>query len=127
MLGDKPAFSSFAVPDLDAARDFYERVLGITIAPGEQGAILLRLAGGHDVYVYHKPDFVPATYTVLNFQVPDIDAAVDELTARGVRFERYPDFDQDAKGIFRGEAAGQGPDIAWLTDPAGNIIAVLHG
>jgi hypothetical protein len=83
--------------------------------------LMLHLAGGRDTLVYHKPDFVPATYTIMNFQVDDVEAAVDELTSQGVTMQRYEGFDQDEKGIAR----GRGPDIAWFEDPAGNILAVL--
>ena len=88
----------------------------------EAGLLVLHLAGGRDTFVYHKPDFTPATYTILNFEVPDVEAAVDELTSRGVEFERYEGFDQDEKGIAR----NIGPDIAWFTDPAGNILSVIQ-
>jgi len=126
MFKDTAAFSGFAVDDLDAARTFYTDVLGLDVAgmtevPG--GLLQLNIAGGHPVMVYPKPDFAPATYTILNFPVPDVAAAVDELTARGVTFERYDGFDQDEKGIAR---MGGGPPIAWFTDPAGNIMAVLE-
>ena len=95
----------------------------VTGAPGgAEGLLTLQLAGGRDTLVYLKPDFEPATYTILNFVVDDIDSAVDALAARGVRFERYEGFDQDAKGISR----DQGPSIAWFKDPAGNILAVLQ-
>ena len=90
----------------------------------EFGVASIQLAGGRDTLVYRKPDFVPATYTILNFEVDDVDAAVDELASKGVGFERYEGFDQDEKGIARG--AGQGPDIAWFKDPAGNILSVLQ-
>jgi len=126
MFKDTAAFSGFAVDDLDAARTFYTDVLGLDVAgmtevPG--GLLQLNIAGGHPVMVYPKPDFAPATYTILNFPVDDIDRAVDELTARGVRFERYDGFEQDEKGIQRGE---EGPLIAWFTDPAGNVLSVLQ-
>jgi catechol 2,3-dioxygenase-like lactoylglutathione lyase family enzyme len=125
MLEDSKAFSGFAVPDLEQARDFYDGALGLNVEVVEPpGLLTLHLAGGNDVFVYPKPDFVPATYTILNFPVDDIDAAVDELTSRGVAFERYEGFEQDEKGILRG---GPGPDIAWFTDPAGNILSVLSG
>ena len=123
MLTDSPAFSGFSANDLDRAKSFYEDTLGLrVIAMPEMGGMLrLQLGGGAEVLVYPKEDHTPATFTVLNFPVPDVDRAVDELTARGVRFERYEGFDQDEKGIAR----GQGPDIAWFTDPAGNIFSVL--
>ena len=124
MLTDSAAFSSFAVPDIDAARRFYADTLGLRVEVNQEmgGMLTLHLGGGTDVLVYPKPDHVPATYTVLNFPVDDVERAVDELTARGVRFERYDGFDQDDKGIAR----GQGPDIAWFTDPAGNVFSVLR-
>jgi catechol 2,3-dioxygenase-like lactoylglutathione lyase family enzyme len=123
MFADTKAFSGFAVDDVEKAREFYGETLGIrtTVLDEENGLFVLHLAGDRDTFVYRKPDFVPATYTILNFQVDDVDKAVDELTARGVRFERYDGFDQDEKGIAR----NMGPDIAWFTDPAGNILAVL--
>ena len=127
MVDDSKAYSGFAVDDLEKARAFYEETLGLKVTViSEQGGLLsLDLAGGQrPTMVYLKPDFTPATYTILNFPVADVDAAVDELAARGVRFERYEGMEQDDKGILRGRAANMGPDIAWFTDPAGNIIAV---
>jgi catechol 2,3-dioxygenase-like lactoylglutathione lyase family enzyme len=125
MFEQSKAFSGFAVDDLQKARQFYSETLGLKTSEAN-GLLTLHLAGGRDTLVYPKPDHTPATYTILNFPVADIDAAVDELTARGVRFERYEGFDQDAKGIARGLASGQGPDVAWFTDPAGNILSVLQ-
>ena len=124
MLTDSAAFSGFAVPDVETARRFYGDTLGLRVDVDQAmgGLLTLHLGGGTDVLVYPKPDHVPATFTILNFPVDDIDAAVDALRARGVRFERYPGFDQDDKGIAR----GQGPAIAWFTDPAGNILSVLQ-
>ena len=120
MFAKTRAFSGFAVGDLQAARQFYGEVLGIDVS--EQGGLMtLHLAGGRDTLVYPKPGHVPAEYTILNFPVDDIDSTVDELTARGVTFERYDSAGQDSKGIRR----GYGPDIAWFRDPAGNILAVL--
>ena len=123
MLGNATAYNGFAVDDMAAARDFYTETLGleVTVLDESNGLMTLHLAGGRDTLVYVKPDFVPATYTILNFQVDDVEATVDELTARGVTMERYEGFDQDDKGIAR----GQGPDIAWFKDPAGNILSVL--
>jgi len=123
MFADSKAYSGFAVDDLQKAREFYGETLGVRteVLDEENGLMVLHLAGDRDTLVYVKPDFTPATYTILNFQVDDVEAAVDELTSRGVRFERYDGFDQDEKGIAR----GQGPDIAWFTDPAGNILSVL--
>ena len=123
MFAKTTAFSGFAVPDLEAAEQFYGGTLGIDLTKGEMGNLVLNLAGGRDTFVYEKPDFEPATYTILNFVVEDADQAVDELTKKGVRFERYEGFDQDDKGIARGD---QGPAIAWFKDPAGNILSVLE-
>jgi catechol 2,3-dioxygenase-like lactoylglutathione lyase family enzyme len=122
MLRDSKAFSGFAVDDLEQARAFYGDLLGLDVSL-ENGLLNLHLAGGRDTLVYPKPDFAPATYTILNFPVDDIDAAVDELTERGIHFERYEGFGQDDWGIARGP---DGPPIAWFTDPAGNILSVLE-
>jgi catechol 2,3-dioxygenase-like lactoylglutathione lyase family enzyme len=123
MLADSKAFSGFAVPDIEEARRFYGDTLGLNVELVEgPGLLTLHLAGDRDTLIYPKPDFAPATYTILNFPVEDIDAAVDELSSRGVRFERYEGFDQDEKGIARGD----GPNIAWFKDPAGNILSVLE-
>ena len=121
MFENTKAFSGFAVNDLERARQFYGGTLGIRTSQ-EHGLMTLHLSGGRDTLVYPKPDHTPATYTILNFPVDDIDKAVDELTARGVQLQRYPDAGQDEKGISR----GGGPYIAWFTDPAGNILSVLQ-
>jgi catechol 2,3-dioxygenase-like lactoylglutathione lyase family enzyme len=121
MFANSKAFSGFAVDDLDKARDFYAETLGLKTSE-ENSLLTLHLAGDRPTLIYHKPDFTPATYTILNFPVDDIDRAVDELVARGVSLERYDGFEQDEKGIARGE----GPDIAWFKDPAGNILSVLE-
>lgn len=122
MFSETRAFSSFAVDDLDRAEAFYAETLGIATERWMDGDLLvLKIAGERDTLVYPKPDFEPAGYTVLNFPVEDVEAAVDGLAARGVAFERYPGFEQDEKGIAR----GPGPDIAWFKDPAGNVLAVL--
>jgi catechol 2,3-dioxygenase-like lactoylglutathione lyase family enzyme len=128
MLAQAEAFSGFAVPDLAQAEAFYGQTLGIEteLLDEQNGLLTLHLAGGRDTLIYRKPDHQPATYTILNFRVDDIDAVVDGLVERGVEFERYDDFDQDEKGIARGRAQNQGPDIAWFTDPAGNILAVMQ-
>jgi catechol 2,3-dioxygenase-like lactoylglutathione lyase family enzyme len=123
MFTDTPAFSGFAVDDLDAARSFYRDTLGLKVSDEEMGILALHLAGDRTTMVYPKPDFTPATYTILNFPVDDVDAAVDELIARGVELERYEGFEQDEKGISRDP---RGPAIAWFKDPAGNILAVLE-
>ena len=123
MFKDTKAFSGFAAPDLAAAREFYEGKLGIRVTD-EDGLLTLHLAGGdRPTLIYVKPDFEPATYTILNFQVGDVAAAVDELSSRGVEFERYGGFEQDDKGVAH--TPGGGPDIAWFKDPAGNILSVL--
>ena len=122
MFADTKAFSGFAVPDLKEARAFYEGTLGLRVS-AEHDLLTLHLAGGRDTLVYPKPDHVPATYTILNFPVDDVEAAVDELRTRGVRFERYEGLDQDERGVSRDP---DGPPIAWFTDPAGNILSVLE-
>jgi len=124
MFTDTKATSSFAVDDLEKARGFYGETLGLgtTVLSEEYGVMSLRLAGGRDTLVYAKPDFAPATYTVLNFEVDDVEAAVDGLLERGVEMRRYEGFDQDERGIAR----GPGPKIAWFEDPAGNVLAVLE-
>jgi catechol 2,3-dioxygenase-like lactoylglutathione lyase family enzyme len=124
MFANTKAYSGFAVDDIQKAREFYGETLGLKTSTmsEENGMISLDLAGDRGTLVYQKPDFVPATYTILNFPVDDVDEAVDELAARGVRFERYDGFEQDEKGIAR----GNGPSIAWFKDPAGNILSVLQ-
>ena len=123
MLGDRKATSGFAVKDLDAARKFYEGTLGVEVEvlTEEFGVTALKLTGG-DVLMYLNPEMTPASYTMLNFEVDDIDAAVDGLAERGVSFERYDGFDHDEKGVVR----GPGPHIAWFEDPSGNVIAVMQ-
>jgi len=115
------AFSGFAVDDVEQARAFYADVLGLRVEEAN-GMLTLHLGGGGTVLVYPKPGHEPASFTVLNFPVPDIEAAVDELTARGVRFQHYESPPTDERGIMR---AG-GPLIAWFTDPAGNVFSVLQ-
>lgn len=124
MFANTKATNGFAVDDIEAAKKFYAETLGlgVKVMSEEFGVTTIQLAGGRDTLMYAKPDFVPATYTILNFEVDDIDAAVDGLAERGVGFERYEGFEQDEKGIAR----GQGPSIAWFKDPAGNILSVLQ-
>ena len=122
-VGIVAGFSGLAVADLDAARTFYAETLGLVVTVEEMGLLSIALPGGGTVIAYPKSDFVPATYTILNFAVSDLDSTVDELTERGVEFLRYDDFEQNDKGIAAG--GGQGPDIAWFTDPSGNILSVL--
>ena len=121
MFGTTKAFSGFSVNDIAAARAFYGDTLGVRVSE-ENGMLTLHIAGDRDILVYPKPNHTPATYTILNFPVEDIDRAVDELVERGVTFERYEGMGQDDRGINR---AG-GPPIAWFTDPAGNILSVLQ-
>jgi catechol 2,3-dioxygenase-like lactoylglutathione lyase family enzyme len=123
MFRETPAFSGFAVPDIAAAKEFYGGVLGLAVSE-DNGLLTLHIAGDRPVLVYPKPDHEPATYTILNFPVEDVDAAVDRLMAAGVRFEVYDsdDLRTDERGVLRGE----GPTIAWFRDPAGNILSVLE-
>ena len=124
MLNAAQAFSSFSVNDLGAARRFYANTLGVEVGDEPMGLLSLRVGGGK-VLLYPKADHAPATFTVLNFPVKDIDAAVDALAKRGVRFEHYGgEIATDAKGISRNSG---GPQIAWFRDPAGNILSVLEG
>jgi catechol 2,3-dioxygenase-like lactoylglutathione lyase family enzyme len=123
MFDASKAFSGFSVDDIAAAKSFYGDTLGIDVSE-EYGLLWLRTGQGSGILVYPKPDHTPASFTILNFPVGDIDEAVDELTKRGVRFERYEGFEQDEKGILRGD---EGPPIAWFTDPAGNVLSVLEG
>jgi predicted enzyme related to lactoylglutathione lyase/ketosteroid isomerase-like protein len=120
MLENTKAYSGFAVDDMDKARAFYAETLGLPVSDVPPG-LMVTLAGGRETLIYHKPDFEPATYTMLNFEVPDVEAAVDELNSRGIEMERYDGFGQDEKGIVR---VPDFPAGAWFTDPAGNIIAV---
>ncbi|MGC0364417.1 putative enzyme related to lactoylglutathione lyase [Rhodococcus sp. 27YEA15] len=122
MLTESRAFSGFSVVDIDAARRFYAQTLGLTVTDEAMGLIRIHLTGGSEVLVYPKPDHEPATFTILNFVVKDIDATVDQLAARGVEFLIYEGFPQDSNGIMR----GNGPDIAWFTDPSGNVLSVIE-
>jgi catechol 2,3-dioxygenase-like lactoylglutathione lyase family enzyme len=121
MFENTNAFSGFSVDDVPRAKEFYSETLGLKVSE-EYGLLTLHIAGDRDILVYPKQDHAPAAFTILNFPVDDIEKAVDELTASGVRFERYDGFEQDAKGISRGE----GPYIAWFKDPAGNVLSVLQ-
>ncbi|MEY9953216.1 VOC family protein [Leifsonia sp. EB34] len=122
-------FSGFSVNDIDAARDFYRDALGLDVTEGPMGNLDIALPGGGHVFVYPKPDHTPASFTILNLAVEDIDAAVDELNAKGVVTKIYDDEElhTDEKGVARGRAANRGPDIAWFRDPAGNVMSVLAG
>jgi predicted enzyme related to lactoylglutathione lyase len=123
MLQNSKAFSGFSVNDLSQAKEFYGQTLGLDVSEGHD-QLTLRLAGGANVFIYPKDNHIPATFTVLNFPVSDIEEAVSELSKRGVRFERYEGtpVETDEKGIFR----KGGPLIAWFTDPAGNVLSVLE-
>jgi catechol 2,3-dioxygenase-like lactoylglutathione lyase family enzyme len=124
MLENSKAYSGFAVDDLDKAVEFYGETLGLKTSVLQEGVLIeIDLAGDRPTLVYLKPDFVPATYTILNFPVEDVEKALDEMTAQGVTFERYDGFEQDEKGIDR---TGPNGGIAWFKDPAGNILSV-HG
>lgn len=125
MVSFNTAFSGFSVPDIEAAKAFYGGVLGLEAVVNEMGILDITLPGGASVIAYPKDDHVPATFTILNLVVPDIDEAVDELTAAGIVLERYEGAPHDEKGVVRGKAANQGPDIAWFLDPAGNVISVM--
>ena len=123
MLKNSPFFAGFAVDDTEKAKEFYGQTLGVFHVEELDGGLLaIQAANGYSILAYPKPGHVPAAHTILNFPVDDIDRAVDELAARGVRFERYDAFEQDEKGINR----GGGPLIAWFKDPAGNVLSVLQ-
>ena len=125
MLKDTKAFSSFSVNDMQKAKEFYHGTLGIEVSENEMGIMTLKISGGKDIIVYPKPNHEPASFTVLNFSVADVDKTVDELTKAGITFEHYNfgDIKTEENGIMRGN--GHGPDIAWFKDPAGNILSVL--
>ncbi|WP_349897257.1 VOC family protein [Parafrigoribacterium soli] len=125
MFSPVKAFSGFSVDDVPAAKRFYAETLGLDVAENDMGILELQLGSGATVIVYGKPNHVPATFTILNFEVDDVEAAVDDLNGRGVVTKIYEDadFPTDAKGISR----GRGPDIAWFRDPAGNVLSVLKG
>src|SRR5215204_6945601 len=125
MLGNTKAFSGFSVDDLVKAKKFYGEVLGLNISDGPMGVLQLNITGGTVILVYPKPNHAPASFTILNFPVDNVENTVDGLTKRGVRFEQYdaPEIKTDAKGIHRGD---EGPTIAWFKDPAGNILSILQ-
>ena len=122
VLDTSKAFSGFAVKDVAEAARFYSETLGMNVSE-ENGLLSLHLSDDHVILAYPKDDHIPASYTILNFPVDDIDAAVGELSENGVTFERYDEFTQDERGIARGD---EGPPIAWFTDPSGNILSVLE-
>jgi catechol 2,3-dioxygenase-like lactoylglutathione lyase family enzyme len=121
MFRESRAYSGFSTNDIPKAKEFYGTTLGVDVSE-EYGMLTLKFPSGHTVLIYPKDNHEPATFTVLNFPVDDIARAVDELTSRGVTFERYPGVEADERGIVR----DQGPPIAWFTDPAGNILSVLE-
>jgi predicted enzyme related to lactoylglutathione lyase len=127
MFKDSEAFSSFSTDDINAAKEFYGGTLGLDTKIGEMGVLRISVPGGGTVMIYPKQDHKAATFTVLNFGVNDIDAAVDALKEKGIELERYDmgEFKADEKGIYRGKEQKMGPDIAWFTDPAGNILSVI--
>lgn len=128
MLGDTAAFSGYSVTDIDQARSFYADTLGIKLEEQAGMGFRMLFPNGQTIFIYPKPNHVPAEFTVLNFPVADIDAAVDELVAKGIVFEHYDNMPatQDDKQILRGKASGYGPDIAWFKDPSGNILSILQ-
>ena len=126
MLRDSHAFSGYSTNDIEAARRFYGETLGLEVSNGEMGTLDLNVGNGTHIFIYPKDNHEPATYTVLNFPVDDIEEAVDGLAGRGVTFERYEGFEQDAKGIARPASPEDGPPIAWFKDPAGNILSILE-
>ncbi len=125
MFKDTKAFSGFSVDDIPAAKEFYGDTLGLRVSEGEMGFLRLHIAGDRDVLVYPKENHVPAEFTILNFPVEDIDAAVEQLAERGVSFERYEgtEIETDEKGVLRSD---EGPPIAWFKDPAGNVLSVIQ-
>ncbi len=128
MLKDSQAFSGFSVDDIEAAKKFYGETLGLPVEEQEGMGLELTLGTGAKVFIYPKPNHEPASFTILNFPVEDVDKAVEELSAKGVEFEHY-DMDElktDEKGIARPDSPDQGPTIAWFKDPAGNTLSVLH-
>jgi predicted enzyme related to lactoylglutathione lyase len=126
MFRDSHAFSGFSSNDIAKAKEFYAQTLGLEVTE-ENGMLTLHLAGGGTVLIYPKDNHEPASFTVLNFPVEDIDQAVDRLTRAGIQFERYEGSNQDERGIVRPPTAESGPPIAWFKDPAGNILSVLEG
>ncbi len=128
MLRESKAFSGFSVNDLSKAKEFYGQVLGLEVAE-EQWGLVLKISGGNSIFIYQKDDHVPATFTILNFPVVDIDASIEKLTSKGITFDQQDlgnGARTDEKGVLRGRLVGLGPDIAWFKDPAGNILSILQ-
>lgn len=128
MFKTTKAFSGFSVDDLEKAKAFYSEILGVDVREEGDMGLALHLAGGTRVFIYPKEDHQPATFTILNFVVDDIDTVMDALKDKGVQFEHYNNdkLPQDDKGVLRGQSAGMGPDIAWFKDPAGNVLSILE-
>jgi catechol 2,3-dioxygenase-like lactoylglutathione lyase family enzyme len=128
MFKNTKAFSGFSVNDIQKAKEFYGQTLGLDVSESEMGVLELHISGGTNILVYPKPNHTPATFTILNFPVDNVEEAVDGLTKSGVRFEQYdePEIKTDGKGIHRSEGPNAGPNIAWFKDPAGNILSVLE-
>ena len=124
MFKHTKAFSGFSVDDISRAKEFYGGILGVDVEDSPEGGLVLKIAGGNNVFIYPKEDHQPATFTILNFQVPEIEEAVDQLTSKGIRFLQYQEngLQTDEKGINR----SGGPLIAWFKDPAGNFLSVLE-
>jgi predicted enzyme related to lactoylglutathione lyase len=128
MFKNSKVFSSFSVNDIKKAKEFYSETLGINVKEEGDMGLTLQLAGGTKIFIYPKENHTPASFTILNFPVEDIDIAAEKLNNLGIQLERYEgmSFTQDEKGILRGKAANMGPDIAWVKDPAGNILSILE-
>lgn len=128
MFTDTPTFASYSIDNLERALEFYRDTLGLNVTQTKEG-LEVKLAGGQALFLYPKPDHQPATFTVLNFKVNDIDSAVIELNGKGIELERYDTemVQADEAGIYRGKKSGNGPDIAWFKDPAGNILSIVEG
>jgi len=129
MLQSNNIFSGFSIDNSEKARHFYSEILGLTVKPvegmEEMGMLELHTNGNNPILMYPKPDHVPATYTILNFPVNDIEATLKVLQEKGVEFENVPGIEQDGMNIMRGKAMGMGPDIAWFKDPAGNSLSIM--
>lgn len=126
MVTTSNAFFSFSADDLEKVSEFYQKVLGLPVREADMGMLEIQVKGNKPFIIYPKENHVPATFTVLNFHVLDIDKAVEELNAHGVDMEKYEDMGTDDKGILRGVERGEGPNIAWFKDPAGNILSIIE-
>ena len=126
MLGNTKTFSGFSVDDTATAQTFYSETLGMNVTTNEMGILTLHPQGGGEIIVYPKDNHTPASFTILNFEVDNIDKAVDDLVSKGVTFLRYDNFPQDDRGVMRGAEQNRGPNIAWFNDPAGNVLALIE-